>query len=78
MRIDKPELRVQSVRFFCPEQWRLQHGLGLASGNRGAMQAGTRHHAKNVTVERATGCAFAVARGVAAALLIIFLLLLRR
>jgi hypothetical protein len=35
MRIDKPELRVESVCFFCPEQWRLQYGLELERGRRG-------------------------------------------
>jgi hypothetical protein len=35
MRIDKPELRVESLCFFCPEQWRLQYGLGLERGRRG-------------------------------------------
>jgi len=29
---------------YCPEQWRLQHGLGLEPGNRAAMDAGTHHH----------------------------------
>jgi hypothetical protein len=60
---------------YCPEQWRLEHGCGLASENREALQAGARHHARNVAVERATGCAFAAARGVAAAALLIVLVL---
>ena len=30
---------------YCPEQWRLEYGLGLEPGNRAAMEAGTRHHA---------------------------------
>jgi hypothetical protein len=63
---------------YCPESWRLQHGIGLDSENREALDAGTRRHARNAVVERATGCAFAVARGVAAALLILLVLLLRR
>ena len=45
-RIDKAELRVQSVCFFCPEQWRLEYGLGLEPGNRAALDAGDRHHAQ--------------------------------
>jgi len=40
MRIDKPELRVQSVRFFRPEQWRLQYGLGPLPENQAALDSG--------------------------------------
>jgi hypothetical protein len=29
---------------YCPEQWRLQHGLGLPSQNQQALYAGSRHH----------------------------------
>src|SRR5436305_15314774 len=64
MRIDKPELRVQSVRFFCPEQWRLEYGLGLAPGNRAALDAGERHHAQKAAAERVAGGAISLGRGV--------------
>ena len=40
---------------YCPEQWRLQYGLGLPAGNRQAMAAGTRHHARKATTERIAG-----------------------
>jgi hypothetical protein len=39
------------------------------------MEAGALHHGRNAAVEGATGCAFAVARGVAAATLLIVLVL---
>ena len=29
---------------YCPEQWRLQYGLGLRAGNQAELNAGTRHH----------------------------------
>ena len=62
MRIDKPELRVQSVCFFCPEQWRLQHGLGLEPANRAALAAGERHHSRKAVAERVAGMLIAVGR----------------
>ena len=55
MRIDKAELRVWSVCFFCPEQWRLQHGLGLEPANRQELAAGDRHHARKAVAERIAG-----------------------
>ncbi len=39
---------------YCPEQWRLQHGLGLEPGNRAAMDAGTHHHEQKA-VEQIAG-----------------------
>jgi len=40
---------------YCPEAWRLEHGLGLAAGNRAFLDAGTRHHAGKAVVERLAG-----------------------
>ncbi len=60
---------------YCPEQWRLQYGEGHEPGNRQALDAGDRHHARNVAVERATGCAFALTRGVAVAGALLILIL---
>ena len=37
---------------YCPEQWRLQHGLGLPSANQDALNAGVRHHARKAVAER--------------------------
>jgi hypothetical protein len=40
---------------YCPEQWRLEHGLGLEAANRNALDAGTRHHARKAVAERVAG-----------------------
>jgi hypothetical protein len=38
---------------YCPEQWRLQYGLGLKPGNQSAMAAGRRHHTRKAIAVRA-------------------------
>jgi hypothetical protein len=35
---------------YCPEQWRLQHGLGNESENTAALSRGEAFHAKNASV----------------------------
>ena len=40
---------------YCPEQWRLQSGLGLVPANRAALDAGNRHHAGKAVAERIAG-----------------------
>ncbi len=40
---------------FCPEQWRLEYGLGLEPENRPALRSGHAHHARKRTAERAAG-----------------------
>jgi hypothetical protein len=47
---------------YCPEQWRLQHGLGLEPANRKELAAGTRHHARKAVAERLAGGAIALGR----------------
>jgi hypothetical protein len=47
---------------YCPEQWRLQHGLGLEPENRQERAAGNRHHARKAFVERWTGRFIALGR----------------
>ena len=37
---------------YCPEQWRLEYGLGLPANNRTAREAGRRHHGRKAGVER--------------------------
>lgn len=37
---------------YCPEQWRLQYGLGLKPSNRAGLAAGTRHHDRKAVAER--------------------------
>lgn len=59
---------------YCPEQWRLQYGLGLSPENRAVLAAGTRHHARNTATERVAGCFIALGR-IAVLAAAIFLLL---
>jgi hypothetical protein len=40
---------------YCPEQWRLQYGLGLPAENQAALDAGQRHHAGKAGAERLAG-----------------------
>ena len=47
---------------YCPEQWRLESGLGLEPGNRAAMDAGNRHHARKAVAERVAGGSLSVGR----------------
>jgi hypothetical protein len=64
---------------YCPEQWRLQYGLGLAAENRAALDAGTRHHARKTVAERIAGGIIVVGRllAIAAVLVLLLWLLLR-
>jgi hypothetical protein len=47
---------------YCPEQWRLQYGLKLPSGNQAALKAGVRHHARKAWAERIAAGAIALGR----------------
>jgi CRISPR-associated exonuclease Cas4 len=47
---------------YCPEQWRLEYGLGLEPTNRAALAAGSRHHARKAVAERVAGLAILVGR----------------
>lgn len=40
---------------YCPEQWRLQYGLGLLAQNRASLDAGTRHHIRKAAAECVAG-----------------------
>lgn len=40
---------------YCPEQWRLRHGLGYPSGNHKQLAAGVRHHAEKAAAEMLAG-----------------------
>ena len=40
---------------YCPEQCRLEYGLGLLSANTVALEAGTRHYASKALAERIAG-----------------------
>jgi hypothetical protein len=45
---------------YCPEQWRLENGLGLRPVNRTALASGNRHHARKARAERSAGHIFRV------------------
>jgi hypothetical protein len=59
---------------YCPEQWRLQHGLGKPAGNQAALDAGTRHHAGKAMAERIAGWSLAAGRLLLVAALALLLL----
>lgn len=42
---------------YCPEQWRLQYGLGIEPENQNMLVAGTRHHRRKAAGERIAGLA---------------------
>lgn len=51
---------------YCPEQWRLEHGLKLDASNAVERQAGTRHHARKAGQERLAGSLLGIAKLLAA------------
>jgi hypothetical protein len=59
---------------YCPEQWRLQEGLGLAPGNRAALDAGTRHHAGKAVAERIAGGSIGMGRVLIAIAVVVLVL----
>ena len=48
---------------YCPEQSRLEHGLGLEPVNRKELAAGERHHSRKAVAERLAGVAITLGRG---------------
>ena len=63
---------------YCPEQWRLEHGLGLEPGNQAAIDAGNRHHDHKAVAERVAGGSITLGRILAALAAVVLLLLLWR
>ena len=61
---------------YCPEQWRLQYGLGLEPENRAALDAGTRYHARKAVAERVAGGSITLGRFLVALAAVVLLLLL--
>jgi hypothetical protein len=61
---------------YCAEQWRLEHGLGLESGNQREKAAGTSHHARKAFAERIAGGAILLGRLLAFLAAVALLLLL--
>lgn len=64
---------------YCPEAWRLEHGLGLPAGNDAARKAGIRDHARNTAAEQVADVGIVVGRllVVLAGLALLMLLLWR-
>ena len=60
---------------YCPEQFRLQYGLGLEPANRAALDAGTRHHEQKAVVERVAGGSIGIGRVLIVVALVLLLLL---
>lgn len=60
---------------YCPEQWRLQYGLGLAAENQAMLDAGTRHHEEKARAERRAGGWLAIGRLLVAVAIVALLLL---
>jgi len=60
---------------YCPEQFRLQYGLGLKAENREAPGAGTRHHERKAVAERIAGGFISIGRLVAVLAILVLLLL---
>ena len=59
---------------YCPEQWRLQYGLGLPAANRAALDAGNQHHARKALAERLAGLCLALGRFLLVVAFLAFLL----
>jgi hypothetical protein len=47
---------------YCPEQWRLEYGLGLKPENQAAMVAGTHHHRRKAVAERVAASSITLGR----------------
>jgi hypothetical protein len=60
---------------YCPEQWRLQHGLGLPTTNRVPIAAGHRRHARLARSERLATVASVAGRAIAFIAVLVILLL---
>ena len=60
---------------YCPEPWRLEHGLGLEPGNRAALDAGRRYHTGKAVAERVAGGFIGIGRLVAVVAVVVLLLL---
>ncbi len=61
---------------YCPEQWRLEYGLGLQPANRAAMDGGTQHHERKAAAERIAGSSITLGRFLAVLAAVVLLLLL--
>jgi hypothetical protein len=60
---------------YCPEQWRLEYGLGISPENRPAMDAGAQHHQQKAAAERVAGGSITLGRFLAVLAAMVLLLL---
>ena len=60
---------------YCPEQWRLQYGLGLEAENQAALDAGTWHHERKAVAERVAGGSIGIGRTLVVVAFVLLLLL---
>ena len=62
----RPETLISATEIaswvYCPESWRLEHGMGLKSGNQREKAAGTSHHVRKAVAERVAGSSIALGR----------------
>jgi hypothetical protein len=61
---------------YCPEQWRLEYGLGLPAANQASRKAGDRHHARKAVAERIAGVSITLGRFLSVVAVVVLLLLL--
>jgi hypothetical protein len=61
---------------YCPEQWRLEYGLGLEPENQAALDAGDRHHTWKAAAERIAGGSIMLGRFMAVLAAVVLLLLI--
>jgi hypothetical protein len=76
---DRPGLVTASeiaAYVYCPEQWRLEYGLGLEPENRETLAAGDRHHARKAVAEQVAGGSITLGRILAVLAAVVLLLLL--
>jgi hypothetical protein len=60
---------------YCPEQWRLEYGLGLKPGNQPALDAGDRRHGRKALAAQVAGGSIGLGRVLIAVGLALLLLL---
>jgi hypothetical protein len=60
---------------YCAAQWQLQYVLGVKPGNRAALDAGDRHHARKAVAERVAGGSIGLGRLLVGVALVPLLLL---
>jgi hypothetical protein len=60
---------------YCPEQWRLESGLGLPPGNRAVLDAGTRHHERKAVAEQVAGGSIGLGQVLVAVAVVVLVLL---